>query len=286
MIPAEFEYFAPGSVKEAVALLAQTPGAKLLSGGMSLVPALKHRLVEPAALIDIGRIPGLDQISERRGAVSLGARVTHATAAGSALLAPVSLLCETAASIGDVQVRNRGTLGGSLVHADPAADWTATFLALDAEARLIGPGGERTLPARDFFTGMLRSAVGEHEVVTEIRFPFERKRAGSAYRKLRQTASGFAIVGVAAQLVLDRRGRCERAAVGVTGITPVPFRAESLERRLVGHEPDDARLETVCAEIEEADPMGDLHASPEFRRHLLSVYARRALQAARERASP
>ncbi len=285
MIPQEFEYFAPRSLREAVDLLAKHSDAKLLGGGMSLIPALKHRLQTPAALVDLGRVPDLERISEKRGVISIGGRATHASLAVPGELADVHVIHEAAAAIGDVQVRNRGTIGGSLVHADPAADWPAVFLALDGEAVVTGARGERTIPASQFFTAMLQSAVKRDEVLGQVRLSVERKRAGTAYVKLRQSASGFAIVGVAAQVSLDRRGRIERASVGVTGVNPVPFRAAALEKRLTGELPDLASLKRLCARIEEADPTEDLSASAAFRAHLVGVYAARALLAAAQRAA-
>ena len=285
MIPQDFEYFAPRSLREALDLLAKNPGAKLLGGGMSLIPALKHRLQTPSALVDLGRVPELDGVSEKRGKISIGGRVTHASLAVPGELADVHVIHEAAAAIGDAQVRNRGTIGGSLVHADPAADWPAVFLALDGEAVVTGARGERTIAASQFFTAMLQSAVRRDEVLGEVRLAVERKRAGTAYRKLRQLASGFAVVGVAAQVTLDRRGRIERAQVGVTGVNPVPFRAAALEKRLAGESPDAATLRRLCARIEEADPTEDLNATAEFRAHLVGVYAARALEAAAQRAA-
>ena len=285
MIAQDFEYFAPRSLREALDLLARNSDAKALGGGMSLIPALKHRLQTPAALVDLGRLPDLEAVADRRGALAIGGRTTHAALAASPELAAVHAVREAAAAIGDVQVRNRGTIGGSLVHADPAADWPAVFLAFDGEATVAGAKGERTIAASQFFTGMLQSAVRRDEVLTEVRLRVERSRTGTAYRKLRQAASGFAVVGVAASLTLDRRGRIERAAVGVTGVNPVPFRATALEKRLAGESPDAATLRRLCARIEEADPTEDLHASAEFRAHLVGVYAARALAAAAERAA-
>jgi carbon-monoxide dehydrogenase medium subunit len=285
MIPQDFEYFAPRSLREAVDLLARNADAKALGGGMSLIPALKHRLQTPAALIDLGRLPGLESVTEKRGSFAIGGRTTHAALAVAAELAAVHGVREAAAAIGDVQVRNRGTIGGSLVHADPAADWPAVFLAFDGEATAASAKGERTIAASQFFTGMLQSAVRRDEVLTEVRLSVERSRTGTAYRKLRQAASGFAVVGVAASVTLDRRGRIERATVGVTGVNPVPFRATALEKRLAGESPDAATLRRLCARIEEADPTEDLNASAEFRAHLVGVYAARALAAAAERAA-
>jgi carbon-monoxide dehydrogenase medium subunit len=284
VIPGEFEYHAPRSLADAVKLLAGADGTKVLAGGMSLIPAVKHRLATPRALVDLARVPGLEGIEERRGRLAFGARVTHAAIARARELFAFPILAETARVIGDPQVRNRGTLAGSLVHADPAADWPAVFLALSGEVTAVGPRGERTIPAAQFFASMLTSAVRADEIVTEVRLAPERSRAGAAYEKLRQPASGFAIVGVAAQVVLDRRGRCEAASVAVTGANPVPFRAESLEARLRGAEPSQAALRDACARVEEVDPLEDIHASADYRRHLVSVLARRALLRAAERA--
>jgi carbon-monoxide dehydrogenase medium subunit len=285
MIPDGFDYAAPRSLKEAIELLGRKPDAKLLGGGMSLIPALKHRLAAASLLVDLGRVPDLEGVSEKRGKIAIGARSTHASLAPPGALADVHVIHETAGSIGDVQVRNRGTIGGSLVHADPAADWPAAFLALDGEAVVVGAKGERTIPASQFFTGMLASAPKHDEVLTEVRLTVERKRAGTAYVKLRQPASGFAIVGVAAQVTLDRGGRIERASVGVTGVNPVPFRASALEKRLVGQMPDAASLRALCARVDEAEPMEDMHASGEYRAHLAGVFAMRALERAASRAA-
>jgi carbon-monoxide dehydrogenase medium subunit len=283
MIPQEFAYHAPRSLKEAVDLLARDAGAKVLGGGMSLIPAMKHRLQTPSALIDLARVPDLEGLRARGSAIAIGARTPHEALASEKSLADVPGLRECAGSIGDLQVRNRGTIGGSLVHADPAADWPAAFLAFDGEAVAVGPKGERTIPAGQFFTGMLASAVRHDEVLTEVRFGLDRKRAGTAYVKLRQPASGFAIVGVAAQVLVDRKGRIEKAAVGVTGVNPVPFRAASLEKKLAGAATDAASLRALCERIEEADPMEDLHASSDYRAHLVGVFAARALVAAAAR---
>ncbi len=283
VIPEKFDYFAPASLEEATGVLAQNPEAKVLAGGMSLVPAMKHRLSQPPSLVDIGRIPGLDEIDVKRNGIRVGALVPHAAFVDCADLSGQPVFGETASVIGDVQVRNRGTFGGSLVHADPAADWPALFLALQGEATIVGSSGSRSVRADDFFVGMLTSALAPGEVLTAVDLPIERKRAGVAYAKLRQPASGFAVVGVAAQVVVDRKGRIDTASLGVTGINAVPFRAASVEARLRGLEPG-ADLAALCAGAEEADPMGDLHASEEYRGHLLGVFAARAVARAWERA--
>jgi carbon-monoxide dehydrogenase medium subunit len=283
VIPAEFEYLAPRSLEDATRALAEHADAKIVAGGMSLIPAMKHRLSQPAKLVDIGRIPGLDGVEERRGRVRIGARTLHADLVANPALGEYPVFGETASVIGDVQVRNRGTFGGSLVHADPAADWPALFLALDGEAAIEGGGGRRTVRAEDFFVSMLTSAVGAGEVLTGLELRVERKRAGAAYAKLRQRASGFAVVGVAAQVVTDRKGRIDACSLGVTGVNAVPFRAKSLEAKLRGAEPG-VDLRALCAGAEEADPMEDLHASSSYRAHLLGVFAARAVERAWERA--
>lgn len=285
MIPAEFDYVAPRSLDEAQRHLAGTPGAKVLAGGMSLIPAMKHRLAQPPLVVDLGRIPELEGVEERRGRVRIGARATHAAVGRAPELAGLPVFAEAARVIGDRQVQNRGTVGGSLVHADPAADWPAVFLALDGEARVVGPQGRRKVPAEAFFRGMLTSAVEAHEILTELRLEVGRKRCGAAYQKVRQPASGFAVVGVAAQVRLDRKGRCEAAALGVTGVNPVPFRARSVEARLAGRELDEGAIREACAQVEEAEPLDDPYASAEYRGHLLSVHAARALGRAWRRAA-
>lgn len=284
MIPAAFEYQAPASLDEAVRQLAGTPGAKVLAGGMSLIPAMKHRLVQPPLLVDLARVPELDGVSVSGGKLRIGARTPHAALLGHPALAEAPIFADTAGVIGDVQVRNRGTFGGSLVHADPAADWPAVLLALGGEARIAGPKGRRSVPADDFFVAMLQSALADDEILTEIVLPLETKRAGAAYRKLRQPASGFAVVGAAVQVVADRKGRIDEIRIGVTGVNPVPFRARSVEQRLRGQSPDAAALRALCAPIDEADPSGDLSASAEYRGHLAGVFVARAVAQALARA--
>jgi carbon-monoxide dehydrogenase medium subunit len=276
VIPAAFDYAAPASLDEAVKRLAGTPGAKVLAGGMSLIPALKHRLMQPPLLVDLARIPELDGVSRSWGKTRIGARTPHAALLAHPELAEAPIFADAAAVIGDVQVRNRGSFGGSLVHADPAADWPAVLLALGGEAKLVGAKGKRSVDADDFFVGMLQSAVGEQEILTEVVLSLETKRAGAAYAKLRQPASGFAVAGAAVALALDRKGRIDGVRIGVTGVNPVPFRAKSVEARLVGQSPDAAALKSLCAAVDEADPTSDLHASADYRRHLAGVFIARA----------
>jgi carbon-monoxide dehydrogenase medium subunit len=284
MIPAELDYAAPKSLEEALRLLAGTEGAKLLGGGMSLIPALKHRLAEAPLLVDLGRVPGLDGISVQGGRIRIGGRATHAAVMAAPALARVHAFAEAGALLADPQVRNRGTFGGSLVHADPAADWPAVFLALGGEATLVSAQGSRSVAADDFFESLMTSAVKDGEILTEVSFPLPGAKTGTAYTKLRQPASGFAIVGVAACLRAERTGVIDDARVGVTGVNGVPFRARSLEDRLRGKAVSGPALRAFCAEIAEADPLDDLHASAEYRRHLLGVFAARTIERAIQRA--
>jgi len=287
MIPSAFDYFAPRSLDEALTLLAQHgPEAKLLAGGHSLLPMMKLRLAAPRVLIDLGKVAGLSYIREEGGCIVIGAMTTHAEIEHSNLLkrrAP--LLAETAAEIGDVQVRNCGTLGGTAAHADPAADYPAALLALDAEFVLASQQGTRTVAARDFFVDMLTTALQPGEILTEIRLAADSGRTGSAYRKLHQPASGFAIVGVAARLTLDGGGRCAGVAVGITGVASKAYRAAGVERGLGGQSLDSKRIAEAAAQAARGiEPLSDLHASARYRAAMATVFTRRALAAALERA--
>ena len=284
MIPAEFDYAAPRSLDEALRLLSGTAGAKVLGGGMSLIPALKHRLAEAPLLVDLGRVAGLDAILVAGGRIRIGGRATHAAVMTHPELARVHVFAETGHVLADPQVRNRGTLGGSLVHADPAADWPAVFLALGGEATLVSATGSRAVAAADFFESLMTSAVKDGEILSEVSFPLPDAKTGTAYTKLRQPASGFAIVGVAACIRAERTGVIDDARIGVTGVNGVPFRARSLEDRLRGKAISGPALRAFCTEIAEADPLEDLHASAEYRRHLLGVYAARTIERAIARA--
>jgi carbon-monoxide dehydrogenase medium subunit len=287
MIPNNFEYHAPATVEEAVKLVGQHgDDCKILSGGQSLIPVLKLRLAAPAVIVDIGRIKELKAIKVDGATIRIGANATHAEIAASAELQQhCPLLCETAAQIGDQQVRNRGTIGGSLTHADPAADWPAAILALNAEIVARSSRGERVIKAADFFVDMMTSAVQPDEIVTEIRVPKPAQPKAAVYLKVPQSASGFAVVGVAAQLKINN-GQCEDISIGVTGLAPKAFRASSVEAALRGQAIDDAAVKAAAekADAEAADAMEDIHASGDYRRHLARVYARRAVQTAAARA--
>src|ERR687888_1603810 len=215
-----FEYHAPTTVQEAISLLSQYGGeAKLLAGGHSLIPIMNLRLAQPKALIDIGKIPGLVGIREEGGTIVIGAMTTHWMIESSALLKEkVPVLPEAAAVIGDVQVRNRGTIGGSLAHADPAGDFPAVAVALDMQLKAVGPKGERTLKAREFFVDILTTALEPNEILTEIRIPLLPPRTGTAYLKMDHPASHYALCGVAAVLTLADGGTISDARVGITGV--------------------------------------------------------------------
>jgi aerobic carbon-monoxide dehydrogenase medium subunit len=283
MIPAVFDYIAPQSLDEAVRALADHgEEAKLLAGGHSLLPLLKLRLAHPKLLIDLSRIPGLNEIRPENDKIVVGALATHYQIESSELLKrKCRLLFETAGAIGDVQVRNRGTIGGSLSHADPSADWPAAILALSAEIKLSGPNGERRIAADDFFLGPLTTAIDSTEILTEIRVPVLPARCGSAYLKMPQQASGFAVVGVAVWVRLDQKNRCEDVGIGVTGLDAKPFRARAVEDRLRGNKLTTELIEESALLVtEHSEPLDDLHASAKFRAHLARVFTSRAIQEA------
>ena len=287
MIPAAFEYHAAKSVEDAIQLLGKYgDGAKILAGGHSLIPALKLRLQSVEHLVDIGKIAGLDAIRESGGKIAIGALATHQAVESSDLLRKkCPLLAECAGHIGDVQVRNRGTIGGSLSHADPAADYPAAILALEAEIEAASAKGKRTIGADGFFVDMLTTALQPGEIVTEVRVPVTAAGTGTAYLKVLQPASGFAVVGVAAIVTLDGSGKCSRVRVGVTGAAVKAFRAKETENELTGKAADDAAIARAAERAANGiETSGDIFASPEYRAHLTRVYARRALAKAVARA--
>lgn len=287
MITESFEYHAPKSLSEAVRLLAQFgPDGKVLAGGHSLIPLMKLRLASPKHLVDLGRLSELAYIREDGEKIQIGATTTHFRIESSDLVkAKCPLLADTAEEIGDAQVRNKGTIGGSLAHSDPAGDWPAAILALDAEIQAVSARGERWIPAREFFVDLLTTVLQGDEILTAIRVPALPVRAGDAYLKLHHPASGFAVVGVAARVVLGEKGSIERAAVGVTGVGPKAYRAMAVEDALAAKSPTPKRLEEASAHAGEGvEANSDLYASAEYRAHLARVYTRRAIEKALERA--
>lgn len=287
MIPNSFDYVAAKSLDEALALLGQhKDDAKLLAGGHSLIPALKLRLSQPQVLIDISKIKELAYIRQEGNAIRIGAMTTHYQIESSDLLRKACpLLPEAATHLGDVQVRNKGTIGGSLAHADPAADWPAVVIALDADLVLASAKGERTVKADKFFTELFTTALAPGEILREIRFESPKGRFGQSYLKFRHPASGFAVVGVATNLSVDGSGKCQAAGVGVTGVSPKAYRAAGVENTLKGSTLDGKTLSAAASHASDGvDANTDLFASGEYRRHLAEVYTRRALEAAVSRA--
>jgi len=287
MIPAPFEYLAPKTLDEAIRAL-ETHGdeAKLLAGGHSLLPLMKLRLASPKLLVDLSKIPGLSGIKQEGDKITIGALTTQYQIESSELLKEMCpLLPQTAKTIGDVQVRNRGTIGGSLAHSDPAADMPAAILALGGELRLKGVEGERRLRAEEFFLGLMTTAINPTEILTEIRLPVLPGRCGTVYLKVPQKASGFAIVGVAVWIKVNRSKWCEDIAVAVTGLDSKPFRAKRVEDRLRGNKLESDVIDEASSQVTQGvDPLDDIHASAEFRSHLARVYTARAIQEATKRA--
>ena len=281
MIPVNFEYKRAGSVEEALSLLSQSEDAKILAGGHSLLPAMKLRLNAPATLIDIGRITALRYIRDGGDHMAIGAATTHGDLTDASVLPDeLALMSQTANVIGDPQVRNMGTIGGSIAHADPAADWPAALLATNASIVLTSTGGSRTVAAGDFFQGLYMTALQDGEIITEIRVPKPAKHAKSAYAKFMQPASRFAIVGCA--VVLNMQGNsCESASVAFTGVAGSAFRDATVENALAGNKLDDATISAATSQAAQGvDLMGDHFASEDYRKHLAGVYAKRAIQAA------
>jgi len=288
MIPAQFDYQVPATLEEAINLLAQDPdGTKVLAGGHSLIPAMKLRLAQPQRLIDIARIRDLSYIREDGNVIRIGATATHYELESSDLLRNICpLLPDCARSIGDVQVRNKGTIGGSLAHCDPAGDWPAAAIALNADVVLAGPGGERTMKAEDFFVDLMTTALEPGEILREVRIAKPQGKFGHAYQKAPHPASGFAVVGVAANITLNADGSCATASLGVTGVGNKAYRPAGTEAALVGKKLDDQTIAAAAEKIADGiDVNGDLYASSEYRKHLATVHAARAIKAAAGKAS-
>lgn len=287
MYPAAFEYHAPTSVQDALGLLGRLKDdAKLVAGGHSLVPMMKLRLAQPKHLIDLRKVPGLSGIKEEAGTLVIGAMTTHWQMESSALLKQkCPILAETAAIIGDPAVRNLGTVGGSLAHADPAADQPATMIALGAELVCQGAKGRRTVKVDDWFQGLMSTALREDEILVEVRIPAWPAGTGGAYMKFPHPASRFAVAGAAAVVTLDREGKCTKAGVGITGAGTKAVRAKGVEAGIVGKKLDAATIETAAAKAQEGvDVQADLQGSVEYKAHLCRVFAKRAITEAVKRA--
>lgn len=284
MIPGEFDYVRAGSVQEAVSLLQQHgDGAKVLAGGHSLIPLLKLRLASPAVLVDISGISELSGVKKNGNSITVGALTTHAEMETNAdLKSAFPLIAEAATVIGDPMVRNRGTFGGSLAHADPAGDWPAVALALGANLKVTGPNGERSVAAGDFFVDMLTSDLQPGEVLTAVELPIPSGNYGTSYQKFSHPASGYAVVGVAAVVQRDGSGNCASAQIAVTGAGAKATRLTAMEDALKGKALTE---ENVAAAAESAgegiDFLGDIFASESYRAHLTKVFAKRAVLAAK-----
>ena len=266
MFAAAFDYHRPKTVQEAIKLLKEVKGSRILAGGHSLIPAMKLRLSTPSALIDISRIAELRGIKSSKDGLVIGAMTTHADIAGSDVVRKVCpVLAETAAHIGDQQVRNRGTIGGSLAHADPAADYPTIMLLLDAKINEI--------PAAEFFVDLFTTSLKPGEILTSVQVP---AASNAVYLKHRHPASAFAVVGVAAMLRV-KDGKCADVRIAIGGVTAVPVRAKAAEKVLTGQAPNAANIEKAAAAIVLKDPLTDNYASGEFRTHLARVMTKRAL---------
>lgn len=286
-VPVAFDYHVANTVDEAVKLLQEYGDeAKIIAGGHSLLPAMKLRLAQPAHLIDIGRIPNLAYIREDNGTVAVGALTTYSMIEKSDLIRRYfPMLIEGTDLIGDQQVRNRGTIGGSLAHSDPAADMPGMVLALKAEIVTQGPKGLRTIKIDDFLVGTFETALEENEVITEIRFPIPPAHTGSAYEKLANKASHYAVAGCAAVITTDGNGTCTAASLAITGAADKTARASTVEAALVGKKLDEATIAEAASHA--ADGLAiveDIHGSKAYRSEMCRVTARRAITRALERA--
>jgi carbon-monoxide dehydrogenase medium subunit len=287
MYAAPFDYYTPTTIAEAVSLLGRFgEDAKLIAGSQSLVPMMKLRLVQPKHVVDLRKVPGLSGISEDGGALVIGGMTTHRAIETSAIARDrLPVLAEAAAQIGDAQVRNTGTIGGSLSHADPAADWPAVTSALDASVRVAGPRGERTIPVQELIQGPLTTALEPAEILLQVRIPLPAPKSGSAYEKLPHPASRFAIVGVAAWVMLDGKGAVQAARVAVTGLGARPTRATRVEQALQGAQATPAALDAAAAHAADGIELrADAIGSPAYKAHLAAVHAGRALRRAVGRA--
>lgn len=280
MYPQQFEYVRPSSVEEAVGILASNPDAKVLAGGHSLIPAMKLRLAAPGTIVDIGKIDGLSGVSSD-GGVKIGATTTYAAVIDSDKFGDFPVVVEATKQVGDPSVRNRGTVGGSMAHNDPAADLTAVMLSLNASVSAQGKGGARDIALDDLFVGLLTTTLTEDEILTSVNIPKDFAGAKQAYVKHAHPASGYAVVGVAVA-VKEKDGKVESARIAVTGAPEYPKRASAAEAALVGKafDADSIAAAAALAADDLGELNGDVYASPEYRAHLVRVLTRRALSKA------
>ena len=288
MKPAPFAYFTPATLDEALALLAERGGdAKPLAGGQSLIPAMNFRLARPTVLVDLNRISELAYVRAESGGVAIGAMTRQRTVERSDVVARATpLLAETMPSIAHPQIRNRGTVGGSIAHADPSAELPAVMLALEARFQAKSATGERSIPAGAFFRGMLETALEPGELLVDIAVPPLPDRSGTAFLEMARRHGDYALVGVAAVATLDSRGRCQAARLALLSVGDGPVLATEAGKILAGQTPSEELLRAAgdAAATRDVDPPSDIHASAAYRRQLVAVLTRRALARAFERA--
>lgn len=284
MYPGKFDYVAAASLDEALSLLSDTEDAKVLAGGQSLIPLLRLRFAAPAVLVDVNRVPGLDGIEEGEAHLRVGAMTRHNALAAAQLATPFSILGSAAPQVADPLIRNLGTVGGSLAHADPAGDWGAVMLALGAELVARSRDGERVIAIDDFFHGVWQTALEPNELLTEIRIPRPQGPAAGTYLKLERKVGDFATVGVAVQLELQD-GHVARAGIGLTAVGPQNLRAAAAEEALQGAEATPAVFaQAARLAAQAAEPTSDIRGSEPYKRHIVEVFVNRGLAEAAQRA--
>ncbi len=286
MIPPAFDYAVPKTLNEAVSLLSQNEGSKVLAGGHSLIPLLKLRLASPPLLVDINRLEGLAYIREEGGWLKIGAMTREVDLERSSLVHDrYPLLADTTRLVADPIVRQMATLGGNLAHADPANDHPAAMLAYGARVVAVGPKGERTIPCSALFVDLFQTALEHDEILTEIQIPAPAPHSGGAYLKLERKVGDYGTVGVAAQVSLDAAGHCASAGIGLTNVGLTPIEAKGAEAALAGHTPDDATIRQAAAlTAQAAQPNADRRGSEEYKRSLVRTLTVRALRTAVARA--
>ena len=285
MIPKTFEFFAPKTLDEALHFLKKYEEAKIIAGGQSLVPMMKFRLIAPPQLIDLGKVSGLSYIRQVDDSIAIGAMTTHYSIESDPLVIErCKILSEAASVIGDVQVRNRGTIGGSLCHADPAADYPPVLLVLEAKMKALSLRGERVIQAQDFFVDMFTTSLERDEILTEIQVPVLDDGIGGAYLKFSRGFGDLAIVGVAALLAVDEHKMCKKAKVALTGVASKPVLVDVV-KSLVGKVVDEATIKEVSEDVSrQLSPLSDVRASAEYRKEMVRVFTKRALIMALKRA--
>ncbi len=286
MYPPKFEYFSPETLEDAIALLSKYgEEASVLAGGQSLIPLMKLRLANPKYLIYLGKIQGLSTIEEQDGMISFGALTLHAEIEESSLVkAKLPMMHDAVSMIGDVQIRNLGTIGGSLAQADPAGDMAPPLLALDAQVNTLSSSGKRTLKIQELIVDTYSTDLGDDEVVTQVRVPIPRNGSGGAYLKFERRAGDFAVASVAVQVSLQKDGTCSEIAIGLGAVGPTAIQASKAEAVLRGKKVDEALLKDAASQASaEADPFSDIRGSAQYKRHLVGVLFRRAFEIASRR---